>query len=929
MTENQEQAEWGVEILLKRPDFADFFDHLREANFFSPENNSGPIPAEDSGYVRIPYWSALDYLEAVAKQSGANNDTQLAQKVMDVIRSVSDYRDPDGKSHDNYHTYRKFAEILGHIPNAAITIDDLRLIPIWLSSKYERGMVGHALDRGALRHLLDSNNPDDWQKAIKILSHCTVILWVEEEGLGKGRKKPISVVDDYWMNELIKHHARTFGVKAGKAAALIFRDRIRELFGEEFGNLPTYLSRPAVDDHPQNHSWDGVVNGIVDGFRDVLLSWIDNEPASATTFVENMAGDINEMVRRIAIYILDKRWTVLKGLYSRILCVQLFDSRNIHELYNLLKERFVEFSDLEKAATLDAIRKLPLPVDHDEPGGLLRYTQRNWLSAIAGKGYEPVDSWFKELEAEQGLGKLSEHPDFHSYMESWSGPGPSPYSTQELLAFAENGSLIERLNDFQQSDTWRGPSTEALVNALEETVGINPRIFLRLLPAFLDAKRPFQYGLINGFKRLWDTSKKEPQDTNWNFIWPKLMSFFGELLGNSQFWTEEVAHNQTLTPTRDWIPPIIADFLRAGTKDDDKAYPSELLPSAFSLIKLLLENLAALNDAKEDAMFQAINSSKGKTIEALFSHTLRVCRMSDKSDGNHTQAWESIRPAFDAELAQCRNANYEFSTLAAAYIANLDYISRSWLEANISKIFPQDVLTNFVCAIDGLAYAPATRSIYALLLEHTVIERALRLELLWRQTRQRMIERIALAYLWGDERLNSPRYLYLFESGRTEELYHVSRFFYSVREQELSEEQVERILCFWEECVVWAKTLSTPPKSLFSELSRLICYVTILTDRIVSLLVAVAPYIKVEHNASALIEELDRFVEQDPAKVSMVLGRVLDVYKPDYDHHDRLKKMLIKLAKNGRQEDVLLYVDRIRRLPGMDQLYKQLIEEAK
>lgn len=129
MAENQEQAKWGFEILLRRQDFADFFDDLKEANLFSPEHNSGPVPAEDPGYVSIPYWSAVDYLEAVAKQAGDNDDTRLAEKVMDVIRSVSNYRDSDGNRHDNYHTYRKFAKILGLVPTASITTEDLYLIP--------------------------------------------------------------------------------------------------------------------------------------------------------------------------------------------------------------------------------------------------------------------------------------------------------------------------------------------------------------------------------------------------------------------------------------------------------------------------------------------------------------------------------------------------------------------------------------------------------------------------------------------------------------------------------------------------------------------------------------------------------------------------------------------------------------------------------
>lgn len=929
MTENQEQAKWGFEILLKHQNFADFFDHLREAGLFSPEYNSGPVPSKENGFVRIPYWSALDYLEAVARQAGDNKDTQLAQKVMDVIRSVSSYRDPGDNPPDNYHTYRKFAEILGLVPTDAITKEDIDLIPVWLSSKYDRGMVGHALDLGALQHLLASDSPDDWEKACIILSHCTAILWVDEEDLGKGRKKPGSVVEGYWLEKLIKHHACTFGIKAGRRAAQIFCDRLREVFGEEFGDLPTYLSRPAVEEHPQNHSWDNVVNALVEGLRDVLLSWINNEPKDSAVLVKNILKDENEMVRRIAIYVLGQRWPVLKTLYGDIIGPQLFDSRNIHELYHLLKEQFVFFGEKEKASTLEAIRRLPAPPDHKEPDRLLKRTQRNWLAAIAGKGYEPADKWFMQLETDESIGKLSEHPDFHSYMEMWSGPGPSPYSTQELLVFAEEGNLIERLNEFQQSDEWRGPSVKALVDSLEECVGINPCKFLSLLPKFLDAKRPYQYGVINGFKRLWDMPKEKQQDFDWSVAWGRLIDFFEHLLNNPQFWSEKVTQEQDLTPTRDWIPPEISEFLRAGTKDYDKAYSPELLPRASLLIKTLLEKSEAVDEVKEDAMFQAINSPKGKAIEALFSHTLRECRIGDKERGDHAGAWENIKPTFDAELAKCENANYEFSTLAAAYLTNIDYISGEWLRANIDKIFPKDFQANFVCAIDGLAYATATRSTYALLNEHTILDSALHLELTPKKARERIIERIALAYLWGDESLNSPRFSYLFKENQIGDIQDVVGFFSNAGRQELKQEQIERILCFWERCVTWAKPLAEPPKVLLSRLSELIRYVSVLEDREIKLLLAVAPYIDVEYRADTFIEELDRLLELDSAKVSLVLGKALETYQPDFDYEDRLKDLLKKLAQSGQRYDVLRYInlDGVRKLPGFDQLFKELTGE--
>ena len=106
----------------------------------------------------------------------------------------------------------------------------------------------------------------------------------------------------------------------------------------------------------------------------------------------------------------------------------------------------------------------------------------------------------------------------------------------------------------------------------------------------------------------------------------------------------------------------------------------------------------------------------------------------------------------------------------------------------------------------------------------------------------------------------------------------------------------------------------------------MICYVSELADREIKLLLAVAHYVDVEYHADTFIEELDRLLEHDPENVSLILGKVLDTYQPDFDYKDRLKNLLIKLAQKGRRNDVLRYLDRVRRLPGIDQLFKQLTE---
>lgn len=923
MTKSNEHARQGFDLLLARPGFEKFFDALEEAGLFDPSHNPAPVPAEEPGFVRIPYWDALNYLEAVAKVSGEREDIQLADKVMNVVRIVSQAREPDQAIRDNYHTKRKFAEILGLVPTAVITEAHLDLIPGWLEGKFDRDMVGHSLDIGAMRRFLESAAADDWNKACVILRHCTAIVWITETEIGEDRKKPMTVLEDFCLKGLISHHAKNLGNLVGRKAAEIFLERICEIFDQERRNSPSWVYRPAIEDHEQNHEWFEPENRFVEGLRDVFLSWVDRDLSAAKPFIKTCLSHEVEIIRRIGIHILDQRWEKLRDLFTPIINPQIFDAGYIHELYGLLRQHFEEFTDTEKAGTFEAIRQLPGTSNEEGQERLLKYIQRNWLSAIAGKGYHPADSWFNALINDQSLGRLSEHPDFHSYMESWTGPGPSPYQIQELIAFAEDKSIVEKLNAFHQQDSWRGPTTRALVDTLQEAVVLAPQIFLRLLQDFQNANRPFQYGVIEGFKRLWNTHGETSSTVDWDKAWPELIGFFEQLIGKPAFWTEQSVVEKDLTPTRDWIPPIIAQFLREGTLDDKKAYSPDLLPRTWALLTILLEKLECRDEAPgSDAMTQAINSSRGKAIEAVISHTLRACRLSDRVLQEHVEVWATMRPIFEAELAKCQNANYEFSTLVGAYIVNFYYIDSEWLAAKINQIFPLEFLNNFICALGGLTYAEVTNPIYQLLVRNGVIDHALRQQLKDKRASERLVKRVALAYLWGIEELDSPRFVFLFETEPEVQLSNAAGFFWSIRDQQPTPQKVARILLFWKHCLSWEQTAMEPHTKLLSKLSRLSCYLPSITERELIWLVTVAPHVKVNNTCGVFLEELDRLADVSPTEVTIVLKTFLDSYVPRHDFRDRLKSILTKLFQHGIHQDAIAFTEKLRHISGMGKLYE-------
>jgi hypothetical protein len=327
-------------------------------------------------------------------------------------------------------------------------------------------------------------------------------------------------------------------------------------------------------------------------------------------------------------------------------------------------------------------------------------------------------------------------------------------------------------------------------------------------------------------------------------------------------------------------------------------------------------------------MHYAINAAKGKVVEALFNHALRECRVADKASGKHADVWESMRPTFERELDKCKDGNYEMSTLSGSYIANLDYLNRDWLIANVEKIFPDDYPMNFTCAVDGMAYAAEHRSVYQLLTDKEIIDKALRLKLKGHHSREKLIQRIALAYLWGDEGLDGPRFSFLFGSNAVSDLEEVGDFFWSVSSQKLRAEQVTRILDFWNRCVEWSQTLDEPPAALLSSLSKLACYVKDIGDREKGWLLAVSPYVHVGHDADRFIEELERLADTYPKETGAILGRVLETYKPVFDFEDKLKFLIRKIAAagGGERSAAISYADKLcqLRLKGMCELFREL-----
>jgi hypothetical protein len=924
MKQGEEFAQYGFDLLVKRSEPEHYFDALNEAGFFDAKNNSGPVPSGKEGFVRIPFWTALNYLEVVAKRAGERNDEELANKLLKIVRDATNFRDSEGKALDNYHTYYKFAEMIGVLPLDTITKADIDLVPIWLDSRFDHGLVSSSLGKGLLKRLLASGSAEDIEKAWMLMKHLMAYRWLpDEDKRGRGL---VTFVDDYWLKEIVDKYAKELGARAGLAAVKIFEDGLRAIFSDSRRGYGTSLWRPAVEDNSQNMDFRGPENRFVEGMREALGGWIEAKPNEAVEFVKNALKDQAEIIQRVAIHSVTEHFDLLREPFEAVIEAGLFTSAYRHEMYRLLKERFGALTSSGKAKVMTALRSLPEPKSGEDPDLRLKYTQREWLTAI--KDQPEASQWFAELSSDPVLGSPTDHPDFLSYHETWSGPGPTPFGEESLIAFAEDGTIVDRLNEFKERDSWKGPTLGGLVAALEAAVAASPNTFLPLLSDFHRAKIPFQHALLSGFKRIFDPSNAQKPAFEWSVAWPKLMTFFSECLNDEAFWTSKSEENVNLAPTRSWMTTLIAGFLEAGTKDDKTAYSPELLPKGWELIKTLLQRAAEKKASLTDPMTHALNTEKGRVIGAMYNHSLRVCRLAKQNKRSLEQAWATMRPVFDAEIAKCRGANFEFSTLSASYIANIDFMSHDWLAANVKRLFPTDYPTNFKAALGGLAYATPTRMVYQLLASNGVLDAGFKAKLEDSHSRERITEWICLAYLWGDENLDTPLMSHIFEGG-AEDLQNSAEFFWRVHGEKLTAEQIERVLAFWTKSLEWAKQQPEAPANLFSSLSRLTPYLTTLDERSKELLRGVVPYVHADYSTDRMVKQLTRLVDTNPAGTVELLERMFDADTPNYDMDDKLKSLLHKLYDRGYRVEVLRCIEKLRKtLPGMIDFYKQLVADA-
>jgi hypothetical protein len=147
-----------------------WLDILIENDFYNPKRVPTPIKKGDR--YSTPYWVQVDYLNKLLNNIDNLNESDII-KILNILQSVSSYKDDQGNTIDNFNVWNEFADMISKIPNKYITIGIIELTRTWTKSMFKIDFVAEKICEVFLDKFLSSNDPEDFSKVQIIVDVAT------------------------------------------------------------------------------------------------------------------------------------------------------------------------------------------------------------------------------------------------------------------------------------------------------------------------------------------------------------------------------------------------------------------------------------------------------------------------------------------------------------------------------------------------------------------------------------------------------------------------------------------------------------------------------------------------------------------------------------------------------------------------------------
>jgi hypothetical protein len=366
---------------------------LKLYGFF--DRNPWPVEVENqTGSYTMPRWSVLDYLEWCSTQITESENSAFGETLIDIVSSVSKYRDQNDKRNDNYITDWVFVKIMANLPDRYLTVEDIALVATFFESRWKSTLVGPEISSNLLPVLLSRGQRE---KCIKLFDIATTVQWLNEGG----DSSPDSIIDTYWLNDLFERNIEKLASVCPLEATEILIGRMAEITERKPSEFNIF-EVAAIENHHQDDLHKGrLQNTIVRASRDLLNALVTKDKQSALDVLTRLLQKKHPIFQRLALSVASTNWQVCSPLYKLFADRRMFIDYNIkHEIYVFLKQNFSDFPQEEKDRVIDWIESGPDRADDERTDEKRQaYWRQEWLSAIIPSGYTRAIELYEKHKA--------------------------------------------------------------------------------------------------------------------------------------------------------------------------------------------------------------------------------------------------------------------------------------------------------------------------------------------------------------------------------------------------------------------------------------------------------------------------------------------------------------------------------------------------
>ncbi len=697
-----------------------FFEGLDNQFWITPLYKTGffhhtPDPVETQpGYFQLPRWLAGEYLLRYADQ--------YEDIVLDLVQSIRT---------ENWRVQEILIDALIKIsPNSAAKL--VPQIDPWLDGRFSKmlpkkleSLTNHFLKNGLI------------SASLQVLESVTTpILPINSSEISKYRSELRFRSDHFWVNEFCGNQIHVLMTHNPVGVLSVFERQLEKaidlLFQVKSGEAEQWVGSYWRMDIPNRFSERGkadVLDVLIDGLRDGLAGICNRSIEEGRKFLKSYLASEHLIFQRVGLYTLRTYGNNYPEMVDQSLLHQdyLEKGEYANEYRGLMRDQFSTASECVREQVISWI--LAGPVDLETRAK--RRAQWNGREANDDDLHRIKDEWvifhleiigdhlsgvaldrLNELTLLYGKPDIEERP--HIVTTTWGG-APSPVSSDELVkkTFEE---LIQLFLTYKPDDLFLNPR-ESLAKTLQSIVRDDPTRYCDFATQLIDPEIRYIY-IYHYLAGIRESLKK------------------GGRLCTSLIDLCEYVVSQKVDPfiksSGQYEPDLsasqleVARLLEEALQADDPYLNRDLL----NRIRSLLISLAHHEDPKKDddtsdgfdPFTRSLNFIRGVAMHGIMHYSLYIVLQQEKQ-GNVKVSTGFIEPEIQSILEERLDKTIEHSiavhSVYGAFIPQLHFLARSWLEQHLDAIFPAEVeKSNYWTAAWNafISYTNFYRDVFKLLL---------------------------------------------------------------------------------------------------------------------------------------------------------------------------------------------------------------------